>query len=262
MEKSWDIFPKYVNVINEYLTHYTSNKKFKNQDNDYLYLLQNGFSTLTHIFLITLRENLDVTEAIENTKKGIIYYTEFIEKIEENSMHDLNISSVNATTFTIKKTISYITINNKNTEEENTEEENTYKTIKNLNKLTLLYRDIFNYLIHNGFSSVIIVQLTNIAIGMCSYGDLDIEYDENKMNEDIMETQINNIMIFINHFPQINNNKFFYNKHIHEYIRIYVKKYKHIKISLDGLYLKKINKNFENMLYNQSVTNYIKWLIL
>ncbi len=38
--------------------------------------------------------------------------------------------------------------------------------------------------------------------------------------------------------------------------------YKHIKISLDGLYLKKINKNFENMLYNQSVTNYIKWLIL
>ena len=43
MEKSWDIFPKYVNVINEYLTHYTSNKKFKNQDNDYLYLLQNGF---------------------------------------------------------------------------------------------------------------------------------------------------------------------------------------------------------------------------
>jgi len=258
MENSWNIFPKYVNVLNEYLTHYISNKKFKNKDNDYLYLLQNGFSTLTHIFLITLREKLDVTEAIENTKKGIIYYTEFIEKIEENSMHDLNISSVNATTFTIKKTISYIQINNKSIENENID-----KTIKNLNKITLIYKDIFNYLIHNGFGTVVIVQLTNIAISMCSfYDNVDIEYHENKMNEDIMDTQIKNIMIFINHFPQVNNNNFVYNKHIYEYIRIYVKKYKHIKISLDGLYLKKINKNFENMLYNQSVTNYIKWLIL
>lgn len=261
MEKSWDIFPKYVNVINEYLTHYTISKKFKRQDNDYVYLLQNGFLTLTHIFIITLSETLDITQSIENTKKGIIYYIEFIEKIEENSMNDLNISSVNATTFTIKKTISYITINDENIDDENIDDE-IVKSISNFKKLTILYKDIFNYLIHDGFSSIIIVQLTNIAISICNFDHLDIENYENKINEDIMETQIVNIMLFINHFPEINRNKFVYYKHIYEYIRLYVKKYKHINITLDRLYQKKLNKNYENMLYNQSVINYIKWLIL
>ena len=113
MENSWNIYKQYVNIMTDYLLHYTSSKKFQKKESDHVYLLQHGFSTLTHIFKITMREKLDVNEATENTKKGIMYYTEFIEQMEENSMYDLNISSVNAAAFVLKKTIAYIKVNDK-----------------------------------------------------------------------------------------------------------------------------------------------------
>ena len=40
--------------------------------------------------------------------------SKFIEQMEENSIHDLNISSVNASVFVLKKTIAHITINANN----------------------------------------------------------------------------------------------------------------------------------------------------
>ena len=48
--KSWEIFPQYVNVINEYLLIFTNSKKFKKGEKDSIYLLKNGFTTLTYVF--------------------------------------------------------------------------------------------------------------------------------------------------------------------------------------------------------------------
>jgi hypothetical protein len=53
---SWDIFPEYVKVINEYLIHFTASKKYKQRERDSKYLLINGFSTLTHVFKIMLNK--------------------------------------------------------------------------------------------------------------------------------------------------------------------------------------------------------------
>ena len=129
MENSWNIYRQYVNIMTDYLLHYTCSNKFQKKDSDHIYLLQHGFSTLTHIFKITLREKLDVNEAMENTKKGIVYYTEFIEQMEENSMYDLTISSVNAAAFVLKKTIAYIKVNDK--DDNFVVNESTIKKMKN-----------------------------------------------------------------------------------------------------------------------------------
>ena len=106
-ENSWTIFPHYVRIMNEYLNHFTASDKYKKGDKDRKYLLLNGFSTLTHVFKITLNcETLEL--AIENTEKAIYYYTQFIEQMEENIMHDLNVSSNNASLFVYKKTINHL----------------------------------------------------------------------------------------------------------------------------------------------------------
>ena len=103
---SWDIFPQYVKVMNDYLLHFTASEKFKQRDKDCIYLLINGFSTLTHVFKITLNHQTNLIEAVENTDKAIYYYTQFIEQMDE--MHDLNVSSNSASLFVYKKTIHHL----------------------------------------------------------------------------------------------------------------------------------------------------------
>lgn len=105
-EKVCDIFPQYVTIMNDYLTHFTSSKKYLKKDKDGDYLLLNGLSTLTHVFKITLN-HADLPKAIENTEKAIFYYIQFIEQMEENIMYDLNVSSNNASLFVYKKTIHH-----------------------------------------------------------------------------------------------------------------------------------------------------------
>ena len=51
---SWDIFLQYATVMNEYLSHFSGSEKYKKGEKDCNYLLLNGFSTLTHVFKITL----------------------------------------------------------------------------------------------------------------------------------------------------------------------------------------------------------------
>ena len=91
---SWDIFPEYAKIMHNYLIHFTASKKYKQRGKDGTYLLINGFSTLTHVFKITLKHQQNVSEAsiseasiseaIDNTEKAIYYYTQFIEQIDEN----------------------------------------------------------------------------------------------------------------------------------------------------------------------------------
>ena len=107
MEYSWTIFPKYVKVLNEYLTHFMASEKYKKRDKDSNYLLMNGFRTLTHVFKIMLNKSniseASISEAVENTEKAIYYYTQFIEQMDENIMYDLNVSSNSASLFVYKK---------------------------------------------------------------------------------------------------------------------------------------------------------------
>jgi hypothetical protein len=266
MESSWNIYRHYVNTMTDYLLHYTSSEKFKKKDNDYIYLLQHGFSTLTHIFKITLREKLDINEAIENTKKGIVYYTEFIEQMEENSIHDINISSVNAAVFVLKKTIAHITTNDLQNKNASTVDDTTVKKIKNFEHLLIIHRDIFEILTMYGYNSMIPDKLMEFAFDI--YIDA-IKNDNNNDNnteiinkdEERLTEQLSNIIIFINHFTEGDKELHQSENYIYDYIQLYVKYYKHIPITIEQIYQKKIRPDYYLRLHNNPIKKYIKWLI-
>ena len=268
MENSWNIYRKYVNTMTDYLLHYTSSEKFKKRDSDSIYLLQHGFSILTHIFKITLRERLDMNEAIENTKKGIVYYTEFIEQMEENSIHDLNISSVNAAVFVLKKTIAHITINpnqNNNASPAPAPIDNTtVKKIKNFEHLLLIHRDIFELLTIHEYNSTIPDKLLEIAfhifMELSDNSNGNTSENQTKKEERLTE-QLSNIIIFINHFPEHDKELYKYERYLYDYIQLYVKKYKHIHLSIEQVYQKKITPEYLVRLHNDPIKKYIKWLI-
>jgi len=101
-EETNDLFSKYMNVINDYLTSFS---KFDKLDVDKSYLQLNGINTITHVFNITLRQTADTELAFANMKQAINYYIPFIEQMDEISLYDLNISSNSACIFVYKKTI-------------------------------------------------------------------------------------------------------------------------------------------------------------
>jgi len=258
MENSWNIYKQYVNIMTDYLLHYTSSKKFQKKESDHIYLLQHGFSILTHIFKITLREKIDVNEAMENTKKGIMYYTEFIEQIEENSMYDLNISSVNAAAFVFKKTIADIKVN----ENVSIVDDTFVKKIKNFEHLLIIHRDLFELLTLYGYNSTIPDKLMDFAFDfLMDFSDNDTNIETLTIKEGILTKQLSNIIIFMNHFPEYDKDLYQCEHYIYEYIQVYVKKYKHIHLSIEQVYIKKASPDYYVRLNSDSIKKYIKWLV-
>jgi hypothetical protein len=261
MENSWNIYKQYVNIMTDYLLHYTSSNKFQKKESDHIYLLQHGFSTLTHIFKITLREKLHVNEAMENTKKGIMYYTEFIEQMEENSMYDLNISSVNAAAFVFKKTIADIKVNDK--DDKSVVNNSTIKKIKNFEHLLIIHRDLFEILTLYGYNSTIPDKLMDFAFEFCmEFSDNETNVETLTIKEDILTKQLSNIIIFMNHFPEYDKDLYRCEHYLYDYIQVYVKKYKHIHLSIEQVYIKKASPDYYLRLHNDSIKKYIKWLVL
>jgi hypothetical protein len=237
---SWTIFPHYVRIMNEYLNHFTGSDKYKKGDKDRKYLLLNGFSTLTHVFKITL--NCETIElAIEHTEKAIYYYTQFIEQMEENIMHDLNVSSNNASLFVYKKTINHL---RPDAHVSDSHVPSNDMLQKNVDYLLLLYRLIVDDLLKNEYDSFIPTKLINISMELCRHNSCEI----------IFQREMTNIMFFINHFPSTK-------QILYEYIYLYIKKYKQCELTLAQLCQKKIQPNYPDKLLNESVKMYIKWLL-
>lgn len=240
---SWDIFPEYVKVMNEYLTHFTASKKYKKRDKDSNYLLMNGFRTLTHVFKIMLNKSniseasiseANISEAVENTEKAIYYYTQFIEQMDENIMYDLNVSSNSASLFVYKKTINHLFPEVK---------ESVDIIIKNVDYLLLLYKRLFDILIQGEYNALLLI---NIAIEIC----------QNNSDEDLFRREMTAFMLFINHFPHdISNSK------IGDHIYFYIKNFKqHTDLTLERLCYKKTQPNYRDKL-NETPKNFIKWLV-
>ena len=159
---SWDIFPEYVKVMNEYLTHFTASKKYKQRDKDSNYLLMNGFNTLTHVFKIMLNKSniseASISEAVENTEKAIYYYTQFIEQMDENIMYDLNVSSNSASLFVYKKNIYIVnnSINNIITEQEKL-------IFLQIEEIIKIYNGIIDmFILHSQQNTFNLIELKNI----------------------------------------------------------------------------------------------------
>jgi hypothetical protein len=240
---SWTIFPHYVRIMNDYLNHFTCSDKYKKGEQDRKYLLLNGFSTLTHVFKITL--NCKTIElAIENTKKAIYYYTQFIEQMEENIMHDLNVSSNNASLFVYKKTIDHLLPDADADAPDADAPSNNVLLKQNVDYILLMYRLIVDDLLKNEYNSFIPTKLINISMELC----------RNNTCEIIFRREITSIMIFINHFSSTKHSWY-------EYIYLYIKKYKQSNLTLERVFQKKIHPTYADKLLNEPANTYIKWLL-
>jgi len=229
---SWDVFHKYVTVMNEYLIHFLSTENFKRRDKDCNYLLLNGFTTLTHVFKIMLNHTT-IDKAVESMENSIYYYTQFIAQMKENIMYDLNVSSGTASLFVYKKTINTL----------ETTKPRDY--IKNLDYLLLIYRSIIDLLIQEEYNALIPTKMINIAIELC----------RNNTDEYKFRKELKNIMVFINHFPSLSGANV---STIYEHIHTYIKKYKHCDLKFERLCQKKIHPYYGDKLKD---SNYIKWLL-
>jgi hypothetical protein len=242
---SADIFTQYVNVMNEYLVHFTQSSKYKKNERDKLYLLLNGLSTLTHVFNVILFNTVKPVLALENMQKSIYYYTQFIDQIEENALNDLNISSISASVFVYNKTIKEI----KEINEINEINAEQYYFLNNCMKLVELYRIIMEMFINNDMEiKETIKKTTNCINQMCKNGS----------DEKSFHTVLTNVSVFLRHVSE--ENSIYNNINIYDAILVYLKKYKEVKLSVEGLCRKKAS-SFIDYDLKTNAASYIKWLV-
>ena len=94
----------YVKLICHYL-EYLSDHTLLQNDNYFIFILQRGILSLSHIFNILLlyTKNIDLT--ISHCNKALYYYIEFIGQIADDSHSYLQLNSKDAALFIYKKTI-------------------------------------------------------------------------------------------------------------------------------------------------------------
>jgi hypothetical protein len=152
---SCDIFQQYLHIQNEYLRNFSQSTKYKKPAVDNLFLLVNGLNTLTHVFTVILEQTANPKLALDNMKKCIFYYTPFIEQMEENILHDLNVSSNSASIFVYNKTIGTIELTQVNV----ADHEQRY-LMKNIEQLILVHRLLFDFLIKDVTIEEVISKVT------------------------------------------------------------------------------------------------------
>ena len=295
--KSWIIFLDYVKVINEYTTNYESSAKYKKGDKDNAYLMLNGYNALAHIFKIGISYTRNPYFALKNMHRSIYYYTQFIDQMDENIIYDLNLSSNSASIFLYKKMSEEIEqYNVDNTAEQGTAEQGTlkYDFCKNIENLINIYKILFETMVIQHSPTNISARLNEIMVELCASAaeQSDAEQiaseaaqeaaqevvqssnevvsaqsvagqiqsvagqiqEETVSPEENFQKVLENVKIFINHFSVINTNNF-------AYIKTYIQKYKQHSLTINTLYKKKTERDYETILNEGNANKYIKWLI-
>jgi len=184
-DKSWTVFTQYLHTHNEYLTNFSQSTKYNKMAPDNIYLLVNGLNVLTHVFKIILEKTTLPALALGNMQKCIYYYRPFIEQMEENILHDLNISSNSASIFVYKKTIGLVEVSQMNNAGEAKRD-----LIHSIEKLILIHRQIFDLLINSSKNmNELIEKLTDALKGLCA--------DPDSASEILFQHHLDNILVFI-----------------------------------------------------------------
>jgi len=240
MYESWHVFLDYVKLINEYVAVYKktaksikTNKSYKNS----YYLLLNGYNALTHIFKMVLHKNCNTKLSLEMMRCSIYYYTQFIEQMEENLMYDLNVSSNSASIFIYKKA---------------TEETDKYPKENdlgrdfyiNIDKLTDIYKSLFELVDFNELNELSVKELN-----MKEISNTVVELSTNITSEIELNIILDSVILFMSHNKE------------YEYIKIYIKKYKHYPLTIPLLWEKKMKKEYESLFHADDADKYIKWLL-
>ena len=199
-DKSWTVFTQYLHTHNEYLFNFSQSTKYNKMAPDNIYILVNGLNVLTHVFKIILEQTKLPALALGNMQKCIYYYRPFIEQMEENILHDLNISSNSASIFVYKKTIGLVEVSQMN----NTGEAKR-DLIHSIEKLILIHRQIFDLLINSKKNmNELIEKLTDALKGLCAHPESassesasSDSADPESASEKSFQHHLDNILVFI-----------------------------------------------------------------
>jgi hypothetical protein len=246
---SHNIYLEYVNVMNEYLLHYTTNsEKYLKPANDNAYLLLNGLDTLTHVFNFLLWHTLDLALVVENIRQAILYYTQFIDQLEENIMYDLNLSSNSASIFVYKKTIWGL----KNAA---AKEETTVQVLENAKQLILTYRSIVDLFIQDIANIISPANTISPANIISKTTELAQGLNANVCDTAAYHAELVNVNFFIKHITS----------HMHiksyDYIYLFLTKYKHCRLTPENLLGKKAHVEYNERLNQWPINKFIKWLV-
>lgn len=210
---------KYIESINYYILHSKLNIKTTN------YMFLKGISISTNVFKLILyyTKNLDLTIATCN--RGIFYYIEYINQINEkdNDFLFVQLNLKDAINYVYRKTIFYIDDNHKKTIVNNESEKNFFDTFS-------IFTNFYIKIVHNIFNSI------NITL-----------IDENELDSNLLNLYhtIINIIRYKNVLIQKNVKNDLINEHIEKNKKI-----------LDYL----LNTSFNNENLNEHNTN-IKYII-
>ena len=251
-DKSWTVFTQYLHTHNEYLFNFSQSTKYNKMAPDNIYLLVNGLNVLTHVFKIILEKTTLPALALGNMQKCIYYYRPFIEQMEENILHDLNISSNSASIFVYKKTIGLIEVSQMNTADGAKRD-----LIHSIDKLILIHRQIFDLLINSSKNmNELIEKLTDALKGLCTDPD-SAGPDSAGTSEKVFQHHLDNILVFIKHI--ISDNELDINAK-YELIHLYIntKEKEQHTLSVESLCKKKAHPEYYQRLGRRN----IRWWML
>jgi len=144
---------KYIESINYYILHSKLNTKTTN------YMFLKGVSISTNVFKLILyyTKNLDLT--ISTCNRGIFYYIEYINQINEkdNDFLFVQLNLKDAINYVYRKTIFFIDDNHKKTLVNNESEKYFFDTFS-------LFTNFYIKIIHNIFNNINILSLDETEV--------------------------------------------------------------------------------------------------
>jgi hypothetical protein len=232
-----EILNKFVEIVIEYMRFVSDkfsmkNKKYHN------FIFERGIETLIHVFSMIFYYTKNLELSFYHTQKSYYFYIEFIERISDDNITFLQLSSRDAILFVYKKTI--FDLNNefkKNMKEPNPEEKNILETV---DSYIHIYKSIVLYVMnHNSFN----YENKKDYINMCSYS---IKIVSESLNKNKMKhNQIECIYIFT---TLLFNTKI----EIHDFFNLLDEFIKKVNTK------KKINeKIIKNKIYDLKTSNFI-----
>jgi len=139
------IFLKLVGLFHELIEVSIQNITIKSLPY-FKYVLINGLKHVLHIYRILFVYTLNLDLTVHYTQKSIIYYTEFIQQINNDSHSFLNLSVKDASLFSLKKTL--YEINNDHTQKYS-ENEDTKNVLNKFDEYAKIYTSIVYYVINS-----------------------------------------------------------------------------------------------------------------
>ena len=94
----------YNSLINDYLTFVSNIIKFENT-NYYMFIIERGLDTLSHVFVFILLYSKNIDMAYHHSQRSYYLYVEFITQISNSYFTHLDFNSQDAVIYVYKKTI-------------------------------------------------------------------------------------------------------------------------------------------------------------